>query len=70
MSRLGRAEITHGELMSLGEMLERLRAVTTEEVRALAVELAGAPRSLVVVGPFEHDVATVALGAGQRGRVP
>jgi predicted Zn-dependent peptidase len=63
MSRLGRAEITHGELLSIGEMLERLDAVCAEDVRSLAVELASAPRSLVVVGPFEHDVASAVLGA-------
>ena len=63
MSRLGRAEITHGELLSIGEMLERLDAVTAEEVRELAIELATAPRSLVVVGPFERDVATSVLAA-------
>lgn len=63
MSRLGRAEIVHGELTSIDEMLAALRAVTAAEVQALAVELAAAPRSLVVVGPFEHDVATEALGS-------
>jgi len=61
MSRLGRSEIVHGRLLSLDEMIERIRAVTAEEVQALAVDLAAAPRSLVVVGPFEHDVALTAL---------
>jgi predicted Zn-dependent peptidase len=67
MSRLGRAEIVHGELMSVEEMLEAIRSVTAEEVNALAGEHAAAPRSLVVVGPFEHDVAAAALASpGQR----
>ncbi len=52
----------HGELLSVDELLEAIRAVTAEEVQALAVELAAAPRSLVVVGPFERDVALEALG--------
>lgn len=69
MSRLGRAEITHGEFMSLGEMIDKVRAVTAAEVQDLAVELAGASRSLVVVGPFEHDVALSALGAATIGQV-
>ncbi|WP_127130754.1 pitrilysin family protein [Georgenia sp. SYP-B2076] len=57
MSRLGRAEIVHGELTSLDEMIERISEVTAEQVQVLAAELAAAPRSLVVVGPFDDDIA-------------
>ena len=57
MSRLGRAEIVHGEITSIAEALELVRAVTAEDVQTLAAELAARVRSLVVVGPFEHDVA-------------
>jgi predicted Zn-dependent peptidase len=63
MSRLGRAEIVHGELLSVEELLGRIRAVTRHAVNDLAAELATAPRSLVVVGPFEDDVAAAALRA-------
>ncbi|WP_263120315.1 pitrilysin family protein [Cellulomonas fimi] len=52
MSRLGKSELVHGELLSTGEALERLRAVTAEQVRELAAELASRPRSVVRVGPF------------------
>ncbi|QCB93949.1 M16 family metallopeptidase [Cellulomonas shaoxiangyii] len=52
MSRLGKAELVHGELLSLDESLERVRAVTAAEVQELAAELAAAPRSVVRVGPF------------------
>ncbi len=52
MSRLGKAELVHGELLSQEESLERIRAVTAEEVRDLAAELAAQPRSIVKVGPF------------------
>ena len=52
MSRLGKSELVHGELLSTSEALERLRAVTAEDVRELAGELAGRPRSVVRVGPF------------------
>ncbi|MHB1289415.1 M16 family metallopeptidase, partial [Georgenia sp.] len=61
MSRLGRAEIVYGELTSIDEMIERISVVTTGQVRDLAVELAAAPRSVVVVGPFENDVAATLL---------
>jgi predicted Zn-dependent peptidase len=52
MSRLGKAELVFGELLSLAESLERIRAVTAEDVRELAAELASRPRSVVRVGPF------------------
>jgi predicted Zn-dependent peptidase len=52
MSRLGKAELVHGELLSVDEALERVRAVTKADVQALAAELAAAPRIVVRVGPF------------------
>jgi predicted Zn-dependent peptidase len=52
MSRLGKAELVHGELLTLAESLERIRAVTVGDVRELAVDLASRPRSIVRVGPF------------------
>ncbi|GAB3157577.1 pitrilysin family protein [Myceligenerans halotolerans] len=52
MSRLGRAELVYGELYSLEESLDRIRAVTLADVRALAQDLASRPRSVVRVGPF------------------
>ncbi len=55
MSRLGKAELVHGEYVSLDESLRRVRAVTAEEVRALAADLASRPRALTVVGPFDAD---------------
>jgi len=52
MSRLGKAELVFGEILSLEESLDRIRAVTADDVRELAAELAGRPRSVVRVGPF------------------
>ncbi|MCR6689669.1 pitrilysin family protein [Cellulomonas sp.] len=52
MSRLGKAELVHGELLSIDESLERVRAVTVADVQELAAELASRPRSIVRVGPF------------------
>jgi predicted Zn-dependent peptidase len=52
MTRLGKAELVHGELLSQAESLERIHAVTAEDVRSLAAELAALPRSVVRVGPF------------------
>jgi predicted Zn-dependent peptidase len=55
MTRLGRAELVHGEFVNLDETLRRVRAVTADDVRVLAAELAARPRSLAVVGPFDPD---------------
>ena len=52
MSRLGKAELVFGEILSLEESLDRIRAVTADDVRDLAADLAGRPRSVVRVGPF------------------
>ncbi|MGP7960769.1 M16 family metallopeptidase [Sanguibacter sp. A247] len=52
MTRLGKAELTHGELLSVDEALERVAAVTRQQVQELAIELAGRPRTIVRVGPF------------------
>jgi len=52
MSRLGKAELVHGSLLSVDESLERVRAVTAQDVQELAAELASRPRSVVRVGPF------------------
>jgi len=52
MSRLGKAELVYGELMTLEESLERIRAVTADDVRELAADLASRPRAVVRVGPF------------------
>ncbi|WP_181310562.1 M16 family metallopeptidase [Nocardioides campestrisoli] len=51
MSRLGKAELVYGELLSIDEVLARVEAVTLAEVRALAAELFTQPEVLAVVGP-------------------
>jgi predicted Zn-dependent peptidase len=56
MNRLGKAELVQGELVSMSEALDRIGAVTAEQVRDLAAVLASRPRSVVRVGPFGGDV--------------
>lgn len=51
MNQLGQAEIVRGCLVSREESLRRSRAVTVDDVVAVAAELSAAPRSCVVVGP-------------------
>ncbi len=55
MSRIGKSDLLHGELASIGEVIARIDAVTLDEVRQVASDhLAGTP-SLAVVGPFEDS---------------
>ncbi|WP_179390496.1 insulinase family protein [Psychromicrobium silvestre] len=54
MSRLGRAELVSGEFLDIDQTLDRIRAVTAAQVQELAQELAAAPRTVTVVGPFEE----------------
>lgn len=51
MSRLGKAEMAFGELWSIGEALDQVRAVTADDVALLAAELASRSRGEVRVGP-------------------
>jgi predicted Zn-dependent peptidase len=55
MSRLGKAELVHGEYLSVDDLLVAMEAVTADQVLALAAHLAAGPRSLAVVGPFDED---------------
>jgi len=52
MSRLGMAELVHGELLSIEESLEKINGVTAQQVQEIAAELAARPRTTVRVGPF------------------
>jgi predicted Zn-dependent peptidase len=53
MSRLGKAELIYGELMSVEEILNRIEAVTLDDTQALAADLLSHPTSLAVVGPYD-----------------
>ncbi len=57
MTRLGKAELVYGEYTSLDDVLGRIEAVSASDLRAVAAELAGRPRSLAVVGPFDPDTS-------------
>jgi predicted Zn-dependent peptidase len=56
MTRIGKSELTYGDILGVDELLERVDAVTTEQVCDVAAELLSQPRCLTVVGPFgSHD---------------
>ena len=51
MSRLGKAELVHDELLSIDEVIARIDAVTLEEVREVAADIFSRPEVLAIVGP-------------------
>ena len=60
MSRLGKAELVYGELMSVDEILASIDAVTLDDVAALAHELMSQPLALAAIGPYDGDHGLVA----------
>jgi predicted Zn-dependent peptidase len=53
MGRLGRAELSTGEWLPVDEQVERVRAVTVEDVHRVLRRVLTGPRSLAAVGPFD-----------------
>jgi predicted Zn-dependent peptidase len=56
MSRIGRSEIGHGEILSVDEVLSRIDAVTTQDAERLAAEVFARPMAMAVIGPFTPGV--------------
>jgi predicted Zn-dependent peptidase len=55
MSRLGKAELLSSELLTADELLDRLAAVTPDDVRAVAADVLSRPLALGAIGPFGDD---------------
>jgi predicted Zn-dependent peptidase len=55
MQRLGKNEVTGGEILSADEIMERFEAVTIEDIRRVSAEVLSAEKVLTVIGPFTHD---------------
>lgn len=56
MSRLGKSEIAHGEILPVNEMLRRFDQVSVEDVRRVAKRVLTQPISITVLGPFRKGV--------------
>jgi len=52
MNRIGRAQMVHGEVRPLDELLARIDAVTASDVERVAAGVAAQPRVLAAIGPF------------------
>jgi predicted Zn-dependent peptidase len=55
MSRIGKAELVYGDLLSVDHIIERINGVSLEDVSAVAAEVLTATPTLAVVGPFDED---------------
>ena len=55
MNRLGRNELDHGRQRTIAESLDRISAVTQEQVAGLARELLSTPLTAAVVGPYDKE---------------
>jgi predicted Zn-dependent peptidase len=62
MSRLGKSEIAHGEILTVDETLRRVERVTLDDARHVAERVLSQPMTLTVLGPvapssFEGSLA-------------
>jgi predicted Zn-dependent peptidase len=60
MTRIGKAELVHGDVLSVDELLAHIDGVTPEQVREVASDVLRRPLSLGIIGPFpDRDFAEV-----------
>ena len=55
MSRIGKSELVHGEVLGFDEILGAISAVTSSDIRELASEFLTKSPTLAIVGPFKRE---------------
>lgn len=55
MNRIGKSELVYGEMLSLDEILNRIEAVTLDDVRDVASDVLDVPPTLALIGPFDAE---------------
>ena len=55
MARIGKSEVSRGEIVAVDEHLARLRAVTADDVARVCERVLGRPRTLAALGPFQES---------------
>ena len=58
MTRLGKNEVTGGEILSADEIVERFNAVTMDDIKRVSAEVLSAEKVLAVIGPFTPRSST------------
>jgi predicted Zn-dependent peptidase len=60
MTRIGKAELVHGHVLDVDELLGLIDAVTPDTVGEVAQDVLRRPLSLGIIGPFpDRDFAEV-----------
>ncbi|MGH9127685.1 MAG: M16 family metallopeptidase [Acidimicrobiales bacterium] len=55
MSRIGRSQLLHGEVLAVEELVARMEAVTLQDAHEAARLVLGGARTLSMVGPFTEE---------------
>jgi predicted Zn-dependent peptidase len=55
MTRLGKNQVTGGEILSVDEVVERIEAVTADDVKRVAADVFAGETALAVIGPESED---------------
>jgi predicted Zn-dependent peptidase len=55
MTRLGKNEVTGGEILSADEIMERYDAVTIDDLKRVSSDVLSAEKVLAVIGPFTEE---------------
>jgi predicted Zn-dependent peptidase len=55
MTRLGKNEVTCGEILSADEIMTRFDAVTMDDLRRVSAEVLSNEKALAVIGPFKSE---------------
>ena len=66
MGRLGGSLIVRGEVTSIDEHVERIRAVTRDDVARVLDRIFTGPRTVAAVGPFDADDPRLAATVARR----
>src|SRR5712691_2104689 len=69
MSRIGRSEISHGEILSVDEVLRRIDGVTMQDAAKTAAKVLGRAMTLSVIGPFEPEAFGRSAGVAAAAQV-
>ena len=62
MTRLGKNEVTAGEILSVDDIMERLDAITMGDILRVSSDVLSAEKVLTVIGPFGEDAFADLVG--------
>ncbi len=62
MTRIAKSELHGDPLLGIDRLLDRVDAVTSDDIRSVARELLTAPATLAVIGPFDETTTFNAVG--------